>query len=375
LDTGVLDTGGLDTDVLKTSVLETDVLESNVLSELQTSPEYFQITEVKNVRSLAREDFRDNNLKGVFGTMVRKWQARNKTLKEVIELGWAKNDLEKNQAIHSLYSDKRWEHIRTIAYLSNPRYHLYLRTWLSDDYFNSQESEDRKDMAKLSSDKYDNTKEVIEEFIKAVRSYFNELQTYWDEAEQFKRFDKYYNDTQLGKILRAIKSVTFSAAEIKAVNAQETGDFTIKTIHGLKDKEKGIINKVTENEEYLGLGQHGVDARDEAIGWARTKGIDIKITPDPRFAPQTAIYLTAAYFGYILEVHLLKYLPKPIPSGIELKKLVFASYNWRHGKVISAIKKLNTQGKSYSWENINQPPTPEETRIYIQRVTLRLSKR
>ncbi|MGB0862837.1 MAG: hypothetical protein ACPGXZ_07950 [Saprospiraceae bacterium] len=119
------------------------------------------------------------------------------------------------------------------------------------------------------------------------------------------------------------------------------------------------------------MGQHGTGAREEAIKWAKTKNIIIPENPDPRFEPETAIYLTGAYLGYIIEKHLLRYLPKPIPEGIELKKLAFASYNWTHTKVISKVKNLGNK-KNYTWDDIKNV-SPAETRTYISRITSRLT--
>jgi len=373
----------LQTDVLDTSVLDTDVLNTSVLSQNNDiqflsppSPRFFPLSRVESVRSLTWEEYLTKTIKGNEKTLDDKIKLRNKRLAETTD--WDKNNLEIKTAKENLA--KRWElyQIKLYGKLLDYRtiYDFTGEPVLDfDEIFkesNDLVDKDLEDIAKLSS-RYSSVKAEVLNSHKAYISLRNSVKIHLEEKYQFKRFDDYYeNDENLKSILSAIKGVTFSPAEIKAVNAQETGDFTITTIDGLKNKTKGIINNKTVNPTYKGLGQHGTGARDEGIKWAKEKGIIIPSDPDPRFTPQTAIYLTAAYFGYLVEKQLLKRLPKPIPSGVELKKLVFASYNWTHNKVILKVNDLGNKGKPYTWDDIKNV-SPAETRIYIERITLRLT--
>ena len=84
------------------------------------------------------------------------------------------------------------------------------------------------------------------------------------------------------------------------------------------------------------------------------------------------IYLTAAYFGYLVEKELIKRLPKPIPQGIELKKFMLAAYNWGATNLLDMLKKNLTKDQPYSWKDVASK-TPDETQKYIDGIVKRLT--
>ena len=370
-DRGVLETNVLETDVLNTEVLGGNSKKTQIV--LPPSPKFFQIIRVEKVRNLTREEYFEETLKGREKTFDNKLKLRNKRLAETDD--WDKNNNEIKTAVSNL--SNRWNLYQLKLYgklmdrMPVDAYGVPILDF-NDIFYETDElvNEDLQDISKLTS-RYSTIKDEVINSHKAYENLKRAIQEEVEERYEFKRFDDFYNNEILKSILDAVPNITFVPAEIKALNAQETGDFTITTINGLANKSKGITNNNIVNANYKGLGHHGTGASEEAIKWAKTKNIIIPENPDPRFEPETAIYLTGAYLGYIIEKHLLRYLPKPIPEDIELKKLAFASYNWTHTKVISKVKNLGNK-KNYTWDDIKNV-SPAETRTYISRITSRLT--
>ncbi len=143
---------------------------------------------------------------------------------------------------------------------------------------------------------------------------------------------------------------------------QETGDFCKISIAGLESKTQGCIMHEASSKRYIGLSQlpndkeirdkfkrpinEEANSAEEAAGWAKANGIDY-VTENRKLA-ENSIYLTAAYFGRILEMIKMDVLNK-IPDCQDKKRMVFAAYNKGAGLIRSAC---NAVGKNASWQNI-----------------------
>jgi hypothetical protein len=173
-----------------------------------------------------------------------------------------------------------------------------------------------------------------------------------EEAVEFQRF----NDLFLDKDVKAALTSTaadFRPADLKAMLAKETGDFTNTAIAGLGGKTKGIVsNKAnTLGPSFIGVAQMDTGAKTDALKQATKLSITITDTKsdDARNDPARAIKLAACYVAFIAE-YLRTNLPATVPTGSALKPFVLAAYNGGIGAVRTAA---TTHGKSpYTWADI-----------------------
>lgn len=119
-----------------------------------------------------------------------------------------------------------------------------------------------------------------------------------EEEKKFSRFDDVFAGPD---VLAALEGSGFSAAELKALVSQESGDL------------KASAEADTEGD-IRGLAQIGESAA-KAVG----------ANPADRTAPKKAIVIAAKYLA--LNAATLKKSLLPVPTGDELKKFVLASYN------------------------------------------------
>jgi len=199
-----------------------------------------------------------------------------------------------------------------------------------------------------------------------------------EERVEFDRFDDEFLDPEVAKALAAVPG-NFRPADLKAMLAQETGDFTDTAIAGLEGKTKGIVNKLDPNPSFVGIGQINAGADTDARKMAKELGIVLPAAStgakDPRKDPASGIKLAANYLAYIGKQ--LSGLPAGAPTGAEMRKLVLAAYNGGPFGLLKAANAVSSSG-SYTWATISASQKamqnflkPGEVKDYVRRVTER----
>ncbi len=239
-------------------------------------------------------------------------------------------------------------------------------------------SADAQDAAKLVAPKFKSLVEWVKKLGAMLRDFLALRRSIEEEQIEFDRFDDDFLDPDVAKALAAVPG-SFRPADLKAMLAQETGDFTDTGIAGLENKKKGVVNKLAPNPSYVGVGQINTGADTDARKMAKQLGIALPEPAsgdkDPRKDPATGIKLAANYLAYIGKQ--LSGLPAGKPTGAEMRKLVFAAYNGGPFGLIAAAKAVSSKG-SYTWATISGSEAamqnfskPGEVRDYVQRVTER----
>jgi hypothetical protein len=250
---------------------------------------------------------------------------------------------------------------------------------LDDKALRQRIVEDEADALKLTGKRFASVVEWTRKLASALRSFLDLRRRVEEEHVEFQRFD---DDFLHKDVVTALATVPgeFRPADLKAMLAQETGDFTDTNIAGLEGKSKGIVNKLSPNPSFVGVGQINDDADKDARATAKKLGITLPASaagkPDPRKTPATGIKLAANYVAYI-GAQLDSGLPAGRPVGAEMRKLVLAAYNGGPFGLIAAAKEV--AGKSaYSWASISASnkamahfKKPGEVKDYVQRVTER----
>ena len=217
----------------------------------------------------------------------------------------------------------------------------------------------------------------IQNFINALDAYTNSRATLHDEGTEYHRIDNLFTARDVQTLVAAITQhgVGWTAADVKAVVSQETGDLTDTSVVGIAPKTRGIVTRRARSayhrKTYIGLGQHNVAARADAIRWAAGNGVIIPTRPDPRRIPTEAIKLTAAYLGWLAD-RMNNGLPAPTPVNDEFKKFVFAAYNWGHVNVLRITNATSRGADAYTWATV-APRMRQQTRNYVDEIVLRLS--
>jgi hypothetical protein len=210
---------------------------------------------------------------------------------------------------------------------------------------------------------------VISELSGAVTDYLRDRRILGEETTEFARFDPQYGTADARTLISAIRPAVIEATDVKALMAQESGDFTIVDIKGLEGKSKGIVTN-RKNRPFVGAAQVGSDALPNAIGWSGSKGVTIASSPDPREDVPKSILLAAAYLGWLLD-RLTARLPSPQPTGNELKKMAFAAYNGGLERVVDAAAAMG--GKPYTWDTLkSHPRITDQMRTYVSSILQRL---
>jgi hypothetical protein len=241
---------------------------------------------------------------------------------------------------------------------------------------------DLADSAKLGGKKFASVVEWVNKLAKALGAFLELRHRIEEERVEFGRFDSDFLDEDVKKVLADVPE-NFRPADLKAMLAQETGDFTDTSIAGLEDKKKGIVNKLAPNPSFVGVGQINNAADKDARAMAKRLGIELPAASagdkDPRKDPAAGIKLAANYLVYIGK-QLERGLPKKgkVPAGSSMRKLVLAAYNGGPFGLIAAAQVVVDAGKDYSWETISASDRamkkflkPDEVRQYVQRVTER----
>jgi hypothetical protein len=237
---------------------------------------------------------------------------------------------------------------------------------------------DAADAAKLTGSKFASVVEWVKKLSTALVAFLELRQRIGEEQVEFDRFDDDFLDADVKTALAAVPG-TFRPADLKAMLAQETGDFTDTNIAGLGGKKKGIVHTLKPNPSFVGIGQLNANADKDARKMAKELGITLPAAAtgdkDPRKDPGSGIKLVANYLAYVGKQ--LSGLPKGAPTGAELRKLVLAAYNGGPFGLLNAAAAVSAKG-SYTWATISasEPAMknflkPGEVRDYVQRVTER----
>ena len=241
-----------------------------------------------------------------------------------------------------------------------------------------------KGSATLSAKKFRFLRGAVDEFRTALRDLERQRTKLDEERVEFKRFDDVFVGAttstdpavaaaaaDAAKLLAVLATHGLTAADVKALMATETGDFTNTAIAGITGKSKGITTNVNSaGPDVVGIAQIKTAGRDEAIKLAAGAGVTISTKTDPRLEALPSILLAMAYMAKVAEV-LKSGLPKPVPTGDEFKKLVYAGYNGGPYAVIAAAK--SAKKSPYGWDDIKgQADVSGEMRGYVVRVRNRL---
>ncbi|MBK8474342.1 MAG: hypothetical protein IPL33_20435 [Sphingobacteriales bacterium] len=308
--------------------------------------ETFNITDISQVRSLVLEAKAESyaSPNGVFKQLAQKTKARTSILKEIEKLGWAKGA--QQSTLNSLMT--RWD--STLSMLTTLPQHPSSIPLMDFSTYEQLKAAEQGDLSAFTADKYKNMKAVISAFYAAYEALFDFTKKYKEEEQEILRFDEFYTSSEATNLLNKIPYIFFTAAEIKSLNMQETGDFTNKTVAGLEGKTKGFPVDRPKNTTYIGLGQHGERSKTDALTWADKKGSKIPNNPDPRTVPKNAILLTIAYLGWYVENKVCAELSGIPIDCLELKKMLFAGYNAGIEHIIRAIKSLyNNEDRNITW--------------------------
>jgi len=319
--------------------------------------------DVARVRSLSLEGEIKHG-SGTLNEIRRVWARRNKRIEERLALNPSTADAARLKSLQN-----RWSSMT--ALMAGEGLDPYSAS-LDDARVQELIQGDVADHNALSAKGNDTVKAEVMAFVEAVRKLLDTRRVVSEENVEFHRFDALFTDPEVLKLLDAGPVVRFSPAELKAVLAQESGDFTNTAVAGVEGKTRGIRDR-RANPLVAGVAQMMEDARDEAITWANGRGVHIPAAPDPRLTPATAVKLAAAYLGRLQDL-LRTVWPLYSANARDRKFLVLAAYNWKVGKVGALVRKhSDKRSGSVTWDQIVHG-LPEETRDYVSRIEARLGR-
>ncbi len=209
-------------------------------------------------------------------------------------------------------------------------------------------------------------------FIQQAELFIQKSQIYREEVIEFQRFDALFQTSEVKAIFAKIKqeyAVTMLPAELKALCAQESWDFTNTAIAGLENKDKGE-KTYHVNSSFLGIGQIGTDGLTDGIKWAKDRGFTINNPPDPRLNVKTCIVLAAACLGSNTDYLKPAFATKNIAEQ-EKKKMIWAAYNSGYFTVQTQMNRLSK--KDLQWADIESKMSGE-TQGYIRGISFRLGR-
>lgn len=327
----------------------------------------FRVTRAARVPSLVVRRFETTLVPGKWSTLQVKMQQRDRLIASALSSATAGTTI--YDALTRLST--RWPSMRTR--LNNPRFDPAAGALPGRTAIANAITEDRADRGLLTGRGNRFIRGAILEFITALNNYLSDRDTLDEERIQYQRFDNLFTDPDVRTLLRAISHATFTTADVKALVSQETGDLTNTAVHGITTGRPGYSQHILNRRGYIGLGQHNTVARDAAIAWAARQGVRIPARPDPRRIPAESIKLTAAYLGRVMDM-LYPNLPDNKPSGDELKKMVFASYNDGHRRVYQAANNfVGSRTINYTWNDIkNTSPIRSHARAYVDGIISRI---
>ncbi|WBV50734.1 eCIS core domain-containing protein [Chryseobacterium gambrini] len=329
----------------------------------------FAHTTAASVDSLEIEQFESVRIPNSWNNLRAKLSQRDRLITQRLSLvasGSAEETLLLNM-------QSRWGTFRTL--LSAPATNSATVRLPVQSIIDNAVADERSDRSALTGQSNRILRAAILEFISSLTTFLNNRETVADERIEYARFDTLFNDPQVGTLLSAISVARFTRADVKALISQETGDLTNTAVHGISSTKSGIRSNRRNGHGFVGLGQHSTSARDEAIDWANANGVTIAATPDPRRTPATSILLTAAYIGRTTDL-LFAALPSNKPSGDELKKMVFASYNGGFRRVRDAANSFlsTASSRDYDWNDIkDEPRITGQMRNYVEEIVSRLT--
>ncbi|NOQ24882.1 MAG: DUF4157 domain-containing protein [Bacteroidales bacterium] len=327
----------------------------------------FRVTRAARVPSLVIRRFETTLVPGKWGTLRVKMQQRDTLITSALSRTTA------GTAVHTALTSllARWPSIR--RRLNNTRFNSVTGTLPGRAAITTAITDDRADRRIITGRGNRFIRGAIIEFITALNNYLSDRDTLDQERIQYQRFDNLFIARDIRTLLGAIPHATFTSADVKALVSQETGDITNTAVHGITTGRPGYSQHIMNRRGYIGLGQHNTIARSAAIAWAASQGVTIAARPDPRHIPAESIKLVAAYLGRVMQM-LYSNLPDNKPTGDELKKMVFASYNDGHTRVYQGANNfVGTRTINYTWDDIkNTSPIRSHPRAYVDGILSRI---
>lgn len=337
--------------------------------------ETWAITSVWNVRSLELEKH-DIDTESAWNLVKKKYSIAKREAEQTIKDVGARIPVPQKEIVSQLLNENPWSY--TIQSINNGIFNW--RQYVLDyAKHTTLENEHLQLIANLSSNDLKGFKDSMKDFRLELRKFIDKLNIYNDENKNeigYNRFNEFYESSNLSLILDKIPLIKFTAAEVKALNMQETGDFTNKTIVAFKNKSSGLTSNVASSGTgIVGLCQLPLVSAQEAYIWTKnvkiaefikliSSGASAKTMSSDRENTENAIYLTGAYLGRIVEI--LSSELGQISGCKDKKRIVFSAYNAGPGTLKKAINSFlsDNKGVDLTWDNANfQKKLQEQTKF------------
>jgi hypothetical protein len=343
----------------------------------------FGTSDITKVRSLNFEKYIANDIKGLWGFAVSKLNQWDNHLAELAKFSKKQEDIDHIKYLQTANWDlirqqKTKDYLTALDLYSRDERLKYQTPETVVRYISGHNTilvDETPHIDALKGKNFGLVKGIYKEFADAMLKFYKCIVIYVEEKTEFQRFNSLFSSQEVAAVINQIPHVKFTACELKALCAQETGDFNDTKIYGVHTKTKGMLRPTGNNANYVGLGQIGVGAVGDALEWAKGKGLTVNFDKTNRsIEPRDSVVLAACYLGTLTERYLLKLLPDPKPTCTEFKKLVFAAYNSTFNRVVSSAKdyQAKTKDANYSWEKIKSY-FADETKNYVPQIIERLN--
>ena len=301
---------------------EIDSLASSESTDPKSDKKYLSykidITSAENVRSLAIRNYRYKTITGFFNDLIRVRKRFFKVLES------SKTISDETTIARLDHIQNRWKWMIDLENKMTPSDEKTLP--VEKQYIYDAIADDKLDYPVISAEKYKYLKAEMENLHAALEKYLDSLKILSEEYEQIKRYDNFFNSDNSNTIRNAIK-VSVTAADIKAMIMQETGDLIAGGDTKQEEKTGGIpLSNSQGSDQFIGICQMNKASRVSAEKWAQNLGVTIGGESDPRTLPYKAVLLTAAYLGLMVD-KVMANLPSPRPDDAEIKKMAWAAYN------------------------------------------------
>ncbi len=325
---------------------------------------------VGNVKSLTAVTVYDDQIPGLWKTVGTKMTSRDSHLSTIS--GWKEvtGDPVVNNAVTK--STARWTELKKL--ISDTKFDSIngkLPATTAQDI--KDEETNIGEIPGKSGDRLYNTKATMKEFISALKAYMNKKDERVVELQQYKRFDELFTQVKMYTLLKGRN--VLSPSDIKALTSQESGDYTWVNVGGIDKNKPGYQNTMSVGSTYIGIAQMGAPAQTEAISWAAANGVVIpeKVdNVDTRNIPEYAVLLSAAYLSHLYDKLREKYGPRFPLTNPEMKKLIFACYNWNFKALCTCIETYVGKTALITYSAI-ETHMPEETQNYVKKIMQRLN--
>jgi hypothetical protein len=238
------------------------------------------------------------------------------------------------------------------------------------DAITTYQNEDKATLAQLKSKDFQNS--MTEFFVNSVWNkaitIVAKISNFIDEQVQcVNRYDSIYKSADLEKALLLNPYTRFYPSEIKAINMQETGDFTDTVIAGIEKTTNGIPKKPQGGGAYIGIAQLGdansfPAARKKIMQLYNDKPQKLPFEVYKRWINFTkenrseAVVLFALYLIEVEQILIAKVGQSSWSkiACIDRKKFIICAFNAGPEDVLKTLQELIAQKKllSFSLESI-----------------------